>query len=69
MDPNEALRQLRALAAKVITSVDAYEGLDEADEEELEEMALAGESLASQFQALDEWLSKGGFLPADWRGK
>lgn len=25
-----------------------------------------GGEFAEQFEALDEWLSKGGFLPADW---
>lgn len=25
------------------------------------------EEIAEKFQALDEWLSKGGFLPEDWR--
>lgn len=24
------------------------------------------EEIAEKFTALDEWLSKGGFLPADW---
>ena len=26
----------------------------------------ASDDLVAAFEALDEWLSKGGFLPADW---
>lgn len=26
-----------------------------------------GGEFGEQFEALDEWLSKGGFLPADWQ--
>lgn len=25
------------------------------------------DDMAEKFQALDEWLSKGGFLPTDWQ--
>lgn len=32
-----------------------------------EDAAYIGEQLAEAFQALDEWLVKGGFLPAEWR--
>lgn len=30
------------------------------------EVESAGNKLADTFEALDEWLCKGGFLPADW---
>lgn len=29
-------------------------------------LAEASRDLADSFEAVDEWLSKGGFLPADW---
>lgn len=28
---------------------------------------LMGRELAEHVRALDEWISKGGFLPADWQ--
>lgn len=53
MDPNEALRRLRRLC-------EALSDRDDYDNE------VAGE-LAGQFEALDQWISKGGFLPDDWQ--
>lgn len=57
MDPNEALRIARA-AAKVLHTcrvVDSERGL----------AAIA--DLRDHFDALDVWLVRGGFLPADWQ--
>ena len=53
MDPEEVLRRLRALAADAIESEEHGAIISEAHE---------------LFQALDEWLTNGGFLPADWHG-
>lgn len=53
MDPNEALRQLRELVHTCLYS-----------EDEAPDIAT---DLAQQFEALDEWLSKGGFPPDAWR--
>lgn len=50
MDPNEALRVLRAMVEAVMTG-DGCASVDE---------------LAEQFDALDEWIARGGFLPAAW---
>jgi hypothetical protein len=54
MDPNQTLHDLRSALAeyRVATSVSA------ADD--------AAERLAEHIQALDDWLSTGGFLPTDW---
>ena len=49
MDPDETLRQLRALVRA--------EDWDAADGERVRELVAA----------LDEWLSRGGFLPDAWR--
>lgn len=51
MDPDAALEELRDLAA-------AYMLQDE--NQELEEFAIS-------FTALDRWLTRGGFLPNDWK--
>lgn len=58
MDPNVALRALRALAAKVLYDHENAEGngVDQDD----------ARALAERFQHLDEWLSRGGFLPQPW---
>jgi hypothetical protein len=50
MDPNETLRLLRANVAR------EQDGRDGSHAEEI----------CEYFQALDEWISKGGFLPAEW---
>lgn len=54
MDPNETLRLLR----EAITGLFAVD-TDNASYDPAVE-------IAERFQALDEWLSKGGFLPTDW---
>lgn len=55
MDPNETLKRLRALTMNVLGQ--AENGLDDPD---------SCFELAECAQALDEWISKGGFLPAAW---
>ncbi len=57
MDPNEALRKLRELAACLL----ADDGLTRPQIDD-------GIELAELFTGLDEWLStpKAGFLPAAW---
>lgn len=55
MDPNEALAKIRKLTEvgdAATTNEDAA--------------AAYGQAL-EYFKGLDEWLGKGGFLPADWR--
>ncbi len=61
MDPEANLREQRKLAAEIVSAPDP---VDEAGYIELDERA---NRLADLVQALDEWLTKGGFLPADWR--
>ena len=51
MDPNETLRELRRLVTRLS---DQYAGDDSA----------AAQAMAEKFDALDEWLSRGGFLPS-----
>ncbi len=54
VDPNQTLEEIRAL-------VEAIQADDAADD--LPEKA---DELATLVQALDEWLSNRGFLPAAW---
>jgi hypothetical protein len=55
MDPNEALKQLREKAAYALDGNWA-----------VGDMNAVAIDLAEQFQALDEWLRSGGFLPGAW---
>lgn len=57
MDPNATLANLRDLANAIAAQGDT-DYVDKAD--------LADE-MAYIFQALDEWITKGGFRPAAWR--
>jgi hypothetical protein len=53
MDPNEALRIIREARAELFSEGEPY------DPETVR-------TLAEHVDALDTWLSKGGFLPAAW---
>jgi len=55
MDPDEALKQLRILAAAVQIAKDN-------NTLEAEDAGL----MADLFEGLDGWISRGGFLPAAW---
>jgi len=60
MDPEEALRECRRIANKLIEKMDS--------DEELESLPVHDVNrLIESFQALDGWLTKKGFLPKDWR--
>lgn len=56
MDPNATLKRIRELVEAVLDhDLDDRDALD------------AAGYLADAVQALDQWLSKGGFLPEAWR--
>lgn len=57
MDPDETLAALRIAATK-------WAEQDEPDAQRLRDLLAA--EMHDAFKALDEWISKGGFLPADW---
>lgn len=57
MDPNSALATLREMVKlSQSTAPDDYDRYTQ----------LSVNDAVEQFAALDEWLSKGGFLPSDW---
>jgi len=56
MDPDEALKKLRELAAKVLAAQD----------DDYINARYICEEFAESFDALDEWLINGGFKPTDW---
>jgi hypothetical protein len=53
MDPNEALAGMRTLVAQV-------------DADEVADPLAHLDAMATQFEALDDWLRTGGFLPGAW---
>ena len=55
MDPNEALRRIREIVEKTYDK--------EMSSASVEEMF---NDLVDHFEALDDWLIKGGFLPNAW---
>ncbi len=56
MDPDTALADLRAGVAAVRDAADGNGDL-----------ITSAEILADAAAALDEWITRGGFLPAEWR--
>lgn len=54
MDPDQTLTDLRDISAKMA------EGMY------VPALMAAAHELMEKFQALDEWMSKGGFAPKDW---
>ena len=63
MDPDETLRMIRHYRAEVQRMRDAADRGVRVDRHDFN---VAAESLAEYVEALDEWLSKGGFVPAAW---
>jgi len=60
MDPNATLARLREAIADAERAMDPESGSNDAEHESLSEIT----ELAA---ALDEWLSRGGFLPDAWQ--
>lgn len=57
MDPNVTLQELRALISER-AQVDDAEGTGKRER--------LAEAIIERFEALDQWLTKGGFAPNDW---
>ena len=60
MDPNANLERCRRLANRLIAQ-------EENQRRSGDNHDTAGYELAELFQALDEWISRGGFLPRAWK--
>jgi hypothetical protein len=58
MDPNANLKEQKEIVRWLLDT----------NEENADELSKKAERLANLVEALDEWLSKGGFLPDAWRG-
>lgn len=68
MDPDANLREQRELARAIIERFDRVdEHTGRYSDLDMEGQISDAERLAELIQALDEWITKGGFLPKDWR--
>lgn len=63
MDPNANLARQREIAAEVMRLWDAATPDGEVDSDALAHLAF---ELAEHVEALNEWIMRGGYLPADW---
>lgn len=57
MDPDELLVALRDCAQDIINGTDEYT------------FAETANTMAEKFEALDTWITNGGFLPSDWQSQ
>lgn len=64
MDPDACLKACRRLARQLIEDADRRSHHHESTTSDTK-----GEELAENFNNLDEWIRKGGFLPTDWRDR
>lgn len=65
MDPNEALKEIREL----VTDLMKGERESTLSPEKTAQRLDDGDRLAELIDGLDEWLSKGGYLPGPWKPK
>lgn len=68
MDPDTALEQAREYVAEINALWDACPEEGEFTEEQQRELADKAIELAQRFEALDGWLTNGGFPPKPWGG-
>ena len=67
MDPNTALAAIRTAVAQMQALIEDASVWEEDTRYALgDDGKDAAESLVEHVQALDEWLSRGGFLPDAW---
>ncbi len=67
MDPTAALNSIRKLCEASIRTLDQEaDDIGELPAKVAQELCSSLSDLAETFQGLDSWLSKSGFLPADW---
>lgn len=64
MDPDQALKDGRTLAERIIERGDSLDPSDTNSALVINEDAMA---LAERFQSLDSWMKAGNFPPKDWR--
>ena len=69
MDPSQTLQALRKAVKDLLQIADGDQSdidFEDMDRESLVQLAKISSCLAEDFENLDKWLSKGGFLPGAW---
>lgn len=67
MDPDVTLAILRQTIAEFRRTYDADQGISYRSlDSRAETLIDLGDTLAESADALDQWMSKGGFKPRDW---
>ena len=70
MDPDRNIADQMQLSTEIIEIIDERADDDGVlSDEDKDEVVEKANELAELVQALDAWISKGGFLPAIWRQK
>ena len=64
MDPNEALKETRDALKRLIATLDV-----EPIQHSSLGLRICANNLAMAVEGLDEWLTRGGALPSDWKGE
>ena len=67
MDPDANLREQREIARAIQKVLDDCNGDGSLTDGQQFYVAAQAERLAELVEALDGWITKGGFLPARWR--
>jgi hypothetical protein len=69
MDPNRALENMRkAVLCYCEADAERYSATTNAGAQQAElDAHRAADDMAAAWQSLEEWFSKDGFLPDDWR--
>lgn len=65
MDPTANLAMQRGQAARIL-ALNSQGSTSEEMSDQIEELMVLAVDLAEHAQALDDWLSNGGFKPDDW---
>lgn len=70
MDPNANMAEQRSLAAEITQKIDELEdehAFEQLSAQERYDFLCDAGRLAELVQALDGWITSGGFLPRGWR--
>ncbi len=66
MDPNANLKEQREYVVEIREVLDACEDGGEYTFEQAMALGILADGLQERVKALDEWITKGGFLPIEW---
>lgn len=68
MDLEATLAEIRALVAEVNGIREDFEGVIRHGSQGEARLAEIADEMAQKFEALDAWVCREGFAPAEWRG-